>query len=173
MLPKEEEIPSTLVNFVLSPKKTYFSPLETLFPDSAVEQGLENMFSLDSLGCQEKSDQVSRYDVAKIEEFQKGIIFKDGKYHVSLLWKEDLVEKVPSNHKVALAVLNRVVNNLQQKGLLTAYQNVFHKQLEDGIIERINGDLKDFEKYVWIPHRPVFKDEVNVTTKIRPASIAR
>ena len=126
------------------------------------------MFSLDSLCCQEKSDQVSRYDVAKIEEFQKGIIFKDGKYHVSLPWKEDLVEKVHSNHKVALAVLNRVVNNLQEKGLLTAYQNVFHKQLEDGIIERINVDPKDFEKFIWIPHRPVFKDEVNVTTKIRP-----
>ena len=57
---------------------------------------------------------------------------------------------------------------MQQKGLLTAYQNVFHKQLEDGIIERINVDPKDFEKFVWIPHRPVFKGEVNVTTKIRP-----
>ena len=99
------DTPMTHVNFVLSPKKSYFSPLESLFPDSFVEQGLENMFNLDSWGCQEESDQ-SQYDIAKIEEFQKGISFKDNKYYVSLPWKEDLVEKVPSNHKVALSVLN-------------------------------------------------------------------
>ena len=51
------DTPVTHVNFVLSPKKSYFSPLESLFPDSSVEQGLENMFSLDSLGCHEKSNQ--------------------------------------------------------------------------------------------------------------------
>ena len=41
------DTPVTHVNFVLSPKKSYFSPLESLFPDSSVEQGLENMFSLE------------------------------------------------------------------------------------------------------------------------------
>ena len=119
------DTPVTHVNFVLSPKKSYFSPLESLFPDSSVEQGLENMFSLDSLGCHEESNQ-SQYDTIMIEEFQRVISFKDNRYHVSLPWKENLVEKVPSNHKVALSVLNRVVNNLEQKGSLAAYQEVFH-----------------------------------------------
>ena len=161
------DTPVTHVNFVLSPKKSYFSPLESLFPDSSVEQGLENMFSLDSLGCHEESNQ-SQYDTIMIEEFQRGISFKDNRYHVSLPWKENLVEKVPSNHKVALSVLNRVVNNLEQKGSLAAYQEVFHNQLKDGIIEKIRVEPKDFDNYVWIPHRPIFKEEANVTTKIRP-----
>ena len=34
----------------LSPTKSYFSPLESLFPDSSVEQGLEAVFNMDSLG---------------------------------------------------------------------------------------------------------------------------
>ena len=161
------DTPVTHVNFVLSPKKSYFSPSESLFPDSSVEQGLENMFSLDSLGCHEESNQ-SQYDTIMIEEFQRGISFKDNRYHVSLPWKENLVEKVPSNHKVALSVLNRVVNNLEQKGSLAAYQEVFHNQLKDGIIEKIRVEPKDFDNYVWIPHRPIFKEEANVTTKIRP-----
>ena len=161
------DTPVTHVNFVLSPKKSYFSSLESLFPDSSVEQGLENMFSLDSLGCHEESNQ-SQYDTIMIEEFQRGISFKDNRYHVSLPWKENLVEKVPSNHKVALSVLNRVLNNLEQKGSLAAYQEVFHNQLKDGIIEKIKVEPKDFDNYVWIPHRPIFKEEPNVTTKIRP-----
>ena len=167
-LSNNEELPSTFLNFVMSPKKTYFSPLESLLPESTVEQGLENMFNLDSLGCQDNSDISPHYDVVKIEEFQKGIVFKNNKYHVNLPWKEDLVDKVPSNHKVALAVLDRVVNNLEQKGLLQAYQEVFHQQMEDGIIERILVKPEEFDKYVWIPHRPIIKDESNVTTKIRP-----
>ena len=61
-----------------------------------------------------------------------------------------------------------MVNNLEQKGLLSAYQEVFRNQLEDRIIERIDVQPKDFDNYVWIPHRPVLKDEANVTTKIRP-----
>ena len=75
----------------------------------------------------------------------------------------------PPNHKVALSVLNRVVNNLELKELLAAYQEVFHNQLKDGIIEKIRVEPKDFDNYVWIPHRPVLKEEANITTKIRPA----
>ena len=37
----EGEVPATMVNFVLHPNKSYFSPLHSLFSDSAVEHGLE------------------------------------------------------------------------------------------------------------------------------------
>ena len=59
-----------------------------------MEQGLENMFSLDSLGCHKESNH-SQYDTVMIEEFQRSISFKDNRYHVGLPWKENLVEKVP------------------------------------------------------------------------------
>ena len=38
------------VNFVLNPNPTYFSPMEKVFPDSNMEQGLEYLYSLESLG---------------------------------------------------------------------------------------------------------------------------
>ena len=59
----EREVPATMVNFVLHPNKSYFSPLESLFPDSAVEHGLEQMFSLDSVGCIDESDQFAQSDI--------------------------------------------------------------------------------------------------------------
>ena len=164
----DNDIPTTVVNFVLQPRKSYFSPLETLFPESAVEQGLENMFNLNYVGCGDSQEQHSQTDVMLVKEFEEGIQFKDNRYHVNLPWKKDVVDNVPSNHKVALSVLNRVVNKLEQNNLLDAYLKVFHTQLEDGIIERINVNPEDFDKYVWIPHRPIVKVEPNTTTKIRP-----
>ena len=38
------------VNFVLQPKHNYYSPLETVFPKFEVEQGLENLHALESIG---------------------------------------------------------------------------------------------------------------------------
>ena len=164
----DKNVPSTVVNFVLHPRKTYFSPLESLFPESAVEQGLENMFSLDYVGCGDNREQHSQADVMLVKEFEDGIIFKDNRYYVNLPWKKDLVDQVPSNYNVALSILNKVVNRLEQNDMLAAYTKVFHAQLEDGIIERINVNPEDFDKYTWIPHRPVVKVEPNTTTKIRP-----
>ena len=158
---------SSQVNFVMEPKKTYFSPLEDTFTDSSVEHGLENMFSLESIGCYDQEESQSKYDKMKIEDFKSKIEFKESKYHVALPWHEN-VKEVPSNEGIAIAVLNKVVKKLKKDGLLESYQNVFKKQLEENIIERIDVSPENFHKHVWVPHRPVIKTEPNSTTKIRP-----
>ena len=75
---------------------------------------------------------------------------------------------MPSDHRVALSVLNRVVNKLEQQKLLNNYMKVFYQQEREGIIERFEVVTEDFTKHIWIPHRPVFKTEEQTTTKIRP-----
>ena len=105
-----------MVNFVLHPNKSYFSPLESLYPDSAVEHGLEQMFSLDSVAYIDEPNQLAESDIELVSEFKKGIQFKDDKYYVNLPWKNDLIKQVPSNHKVALSVLNWVTENLEKRG---------------------------------------------------------
>ena len=59
------------------PSKTYFSPLESLFPDSSVEQGLEAMFNMDSLGHNEEIE--SDFDHQLIDKFKQGISLRDGR----------------------------------------------------------------------------------------------
>ena len=44
----------------------------------------------------------------------------------------------------------------------------FSRQEKDGIIERLKIQPEEFGKFIWIPHRPVFKNTEQVTTKIRP-----
>ena len=63
-----------------------------------------------------------------------------------------------TNHQLALNVLDRVVIKLESQNL---YDDncfkVFLDQESGGIIERIDVSPDDFDKYIWVPHRPVEK----------------
>ena len=153
------------VNFVMNPVSSYFSPISAVFDNCDVEQGLENLYSLENIGI--KDSKISSYDDVQIEKFNRGIEFKDGKYHVDLPWHEDVIESVPSNYEIAIAVAHKVDEKLTRLGKNKEYLQVFEKQLEEGIIEPIL-DLDPNHKHVWIPHRPVIRDSGLVSTKIRP-----
>ena len=103
-----------LVNTILNPVPSYFSPLSHLMTNSEVEHGLENMFKLESLGIEGMNNE-SEFDLNQIEKFKGGIEFKDGKYHINLPWIEEKLPLLPSNHNIALSVLNRVHENLKKK----------------------------------------------------------
>ena len=47
---RESNVTKTLVNAVMDPLKSYFNPLENILSDSDVDNGLENLFSLESIG---------------------------------------------------------------------------------------------------------------------------
>ena len=158
----------TLVNLVMDPLKSYFNPLESILDDSEVDNGLEYLFSLESLGIKRNEKELVNFEQEQIDKFEKGISFQDGYYNVELPWYPDKVNLVPSNQFVALKVLDRTMQFLQNKDLTEKYQEVFEKQLADGIIEEIKVDPSNYDQYVWIPHRPVIRTEAQVTTKIRP-----
>ena len=69
--PTDEKMLQSSGNFVISPTKSYFSPLESLFPNSLAEQGLEAMFNMDSLGHNEEME--SYFDHQLIDKFKQGI----------------------------------------------------------------------------------------------------
>ena len=93
---------------------------------------------------------------------------QDGRYNVELPWKDEVISKVPSNHEVALSVLDKVVKDFNKKELLSSYRAVFSQQLADDIIEEIDVHSDDYHKFIWIPHRPVIKTDTNTTIKMRP-----
>ena len=165
---KSEDKVKTMVNLIMDPLKSYFNPLENILEDSEVDNGLEYLFSLESLGIKRDDKELVSFDQEQVEKFKQGISLQDGYYNIELPWLPDKVDLVPSNHNIALKVLDRTISILQRKGLLNEYQEVFDKQLDDGIIEEITVDPTQYKKYVWIPHRPVIKTEEQVTTKIRP-----
>ena len=138
---------NTLVNCALEPSASQFDPLKEVFPCADVEYGLYNFYDLESIGIKEEG---SSYELEQFQNFSDSISFQDGHYYVHLPWNRDLVKQVPSNLKDSLA---------------NAYEKVFEQQESLGIIEPVNQKMSD---QIWIPHRPVIRNEANVTTKIRP-----
>ena len=165
---KLEDKVKTMVNLVMDPLKSYFNPIENILEDSEVDNGLEYLFSLESIGIKKDDKELVSFDKEQIENFKQGISFQDGFYYVELPWYPDKINLVPSNHFIALKVLDRTRHHLQKRGLIDMYQEVFDKQLADGIIEEIEVDPANYSDHVWIPHRPVIRMEEQVTTKIRP-----
>ena len=158
----------TMINLVMDPLKSYFNPLEHILEDSEIDNGLENLFSLESLGIKRDDKELVSFDKYQIDKFREGIEFRNGYYNVELPWYEDKIDLVPSNHFVALKVLDRTVEHLEKKGLVEKYQEVFDDHLKNNIIEEIKVKPSNYNDYIWIPHRPVIRMEEQVATKIRP-----
>ena len=153
----------SLINFALNPVKTRFDPIGSVIRDSYVEDRLDDMFSLETLGIPDSS---TDYDMDKIEEFNNNIVFEDGSYGVNLPWKEN-VPLVPHNFYISCSILDKVVENLRRDNLYDQYKSVLQKQLDEGIIEEVPISQLNIENHKFVPHRPVIKTEDNVTTKLR------
>ena len=165
---RETNITKTLINAVMDPIKSYFNPLENIFSDSDVDNGLENLFSFESMGIKTNNSELVSVDKEHVDKFKEEITFQDGHYHVSLPWYSEKINSVPSNHSVALKVLDKTIQSLNNKGLKDRYEAVLDQQLADGIIEEIKVKPSEYNNKIWIPHRPVIKMDEQVTTKIRP-----
>ena len=114
---KEDKV-KTIVNLVMDPLKSYFNPLENILEDSEVDNGLEYLFSLESMGIKKDDKELVSFDEEQIEKFKEGISFQEGYYNVELPWYPDKINLVPSNHFIALKVLDRTMNFLQKKRVL-------------------------------------------------------
>ena len=165
LLEQSDDLPidKSIINFVLNPSKISFDPIAPVMRESLVEDRLDKMFSLDSLGIQ---DDESDYDKAQIDQFNANITLDNGTYFVKLPFT-DKIKDVKSNYGVCKAILNKVVTNLKKDKLFDSYNEIFEQQLNDGIIEKISVPADELSSLTFIPHRPVIRDEENVTTKIR------
>ena len=151
----------------MEPSQSYEDPFESFFDESLVERRIYKMLSCDSLGINETNENLSDYDQVRIQKFKDGIELIDGEYHVELVY-HDNIEQVSSNANVALNVMDRVQKNLNNKELYDEYVDQFKNFEKEGVIEKIEVDPRNFNKYIWIPHRPVFKTDEQSTTKMRP-----
>ena len=124
-----------LVNFAIESVGFHFDPLQEIFVNSNVEYGLDNFYSLESIGVREEDS--LDYENTQVENFKQSISYKHGHYHVKLPWKVDLIKHVPSNIKVALAVAQRVYDQLEHKSIKNKYEEVFDQQEQLGIIEPV------------------------------------
>ena len=88
------------------------------------------MFAIDSAGSSFE-EKFSDYDKNKVDKCKKSIEFKENANFVKLPWNEDKIKSVPSNHQVALKVLDRTILSLEKKKLDKTYNDIVHQQEHD------------------------------------------
>ena len=99
-----------LVQFALDPVGYQFDPMQELLPDSNVEYGLDSFYKLESIGIRDIDG--PSYKKKQIDLFRNSITYDNGHYNVCLPWKSELIDKVPSNLKISLAVAESVRETL-------------------------------------------------------------
>ena len=92
---------------------------------------------------------------------------EERKYEVSLPWKENISDKLPSDYDLCRNRLNSLFTRLKGKPeLLREYDSIFKEQLHSGIIERVPTDEEDKASAHFICHHGVIKLD-RETTKLR------
>lgn len=125
-----------------------------------LDNTLRAFWELESLGISESGRSVH-------QEFEESVMFRHGRYKVSLPWKKPH-PMLPDNFDLSSKRLQSLLRRLRQTpGILLEYDSVIRKQLELGIIQRVpDSDVGIVGEVHYLPHHAVVKQDKD-TTKVR------
>lgn len=132
-------------------------PLET----THLDEQLQSFLKLESLGIYE--EEKTLYD-----DFASRIAFRDGRYQVSLLWRE-FHEPLPTNYTLCLKILKGLLCHLKHKPkIFQEYDSTIKDQLAKGIIEPAPANDSKLAQTPahYLPHHAVVRQDKS-TMKLR------
>ena len=93
------------------------------------------------------------------EQFERNIIVRDGKYFISLLFRDEHPVLL-NNYDIALHRLNNLTKRLRRDPeTLKKYDKIITEQLDKGIIEKVDITEPVSEgKVFYSSHRPVYTE---------------
>ena len=146
---KKVDLTETLnVNFVID------STAEKNIP---VEHIVDKLWDLDSIGIREGNE--------IHEDIVDNITFDGTRYCTKLPWKTNH-NPVPSNYDCSLSRLKSQLRKLKNEPeIMEEYNNIIQQQLNDGVIETVNG-LEPAKKISYLPHMAVVRKDAE-TTKVQ------
>jgi len=96
-----------------------------------LDEILHSFWNLESLGVDTKADSV-------LEEFTQTVQFKDGRYEVSLPWKNSH-PMLPDNYLLSRKRLGGLIKRLRHDPeVLKEYDSIIQSQRSQGIVEEVN-----------------------------------
>ena len=131
-----------------------------LQPDlEPLDDTLRSFWELESLGIRGPERTVH-------DEFVDTITFKDGRYQVSLLWKE-FHKPLPDHYQLSLKRLWGLLRRLRQNPtVLREYGHIIRDQLKKGIVEPVAEQSPTSNRLNYLPHHAVVRSNKS-TTKVR------
>lgn len=126
----------------------------------ALDKQLREFWELESLGILKREEVV-------YEQFHKNVKFLNGRYQVSLPWR-DSVLAIPDNNHFSLRRLQGLLRHLRSSpSILKEYDGIIRDQLERGIVEVVDDPAQmDGGRLHYLPHHTVIRHEKE-TTKLR------
>lgn len=124
-----------------------------------------DLWRLDLIGIEEPTTQLNKeqlYSEVNQHFLDTVTINEDGRYEVSLPWKQDHTV-LPSNYEIANKRLKTTCNKLNKDECYELYETVFNEWVTEGVIEEVIGEPSDGH---FLPHRHVIK--LNSSTAVRP-----
>jgi hypothetical protein len=133
------------------------------------KQPLSALWELEANGIKDPVEPENKKELAAStqQHFEKTVKqLSNGRYQVALPWLEGWKERLPTNFLAADRRLRTVTKDLQAKGFLDKYDNLFQQWEEEMMIEEVpSSELNNMGHY--LPHRAVVKLS-SATTPIRP-----
>ena len=125
----------------------------------SLNDSLQTFWDLESLGIQHEEGSTEEKTVSDIE-------FRDGRYEVSLPWKQSH-RSLPDNYELSRGRLCRLLKRLRRSPvLLRDYDNIIQEQILSGIVEDTPSNDTCPAHLHYLPHHPVVRTDKD-TTKIR------
>ena len=138
---------------------THILRVDTRSDQLETDEGLRQFWELESMGINPIEESVHA-------RFTREIKFRDGRYEVSLPWRESH-PKLPENYELCVNRLHSLYRRLQRDPeLLEAYDGVIREQLQNGIIEEVLESQEPHDKAHYLPHHPVIRRDKS-STKVR------
>ena len=125
-----------------------------------LDDRLRSFWNLESLGVGIEEDPM-------LEEFNNSICFKEGRYEVSLPWRESHAP-LPTNYQLAARRLQGLHRRLRQDPtVLEEYDKIIQDQVKKGIVQTVEFfDHKNGQKLHYLPHHTVVRRDKE-TIKVR------
>jgi hypothetical protein len=126
---------------------------------------MSDLYSLEAIGI--KGEPLITDDEAAMENFTRTIEKKDGRYHVTLPFREGAREALASNYQLAHGRLRSLLKRLgDTPELLEKYNNIHEDQRNKGVIELVDEKTEMGPVHHYLPHHAVITPQKE-TTKVR------
>ena len=132
---------------------------------------LQKFWNLESIGITpvEMSVSTCQSESTVLKKFKETLAYKNGRYEVSLPWKDEQVV-LKDNYKQARSRLYNLERNLlQDSSKAKSYQEAINKYVEDGVAEEVPYEQyapADGRPVFYLPHHAVIREDKQ-TTKTR------
>ena len=126
--------------------------------EQSLDECLKSFWDLESFG-------ITQPDRTTLDEFQDSIRLVDGRYEVSLPWK-DSCPVLPDNYQLSLRRLRGLLLRLRKdEEVFAEYDAIIKNQIQQGIVELVRPS-ENVARVHYLPHHGVIRRDKE-TTKLR------